>query len=87
MNRRKHNFEIDPDEIFLDASNAPAFDRARFEGRLEKPLSPRAFVSLFSALALLLLAVYRAGRVWGLENWCSNLPLCRRFAKWRSWIG
>jgi len=39
------------------------------------------------ALALLLLAVYRAGRVWGLENWCSNLPLCRRFAKWRSWIG
>ena len=30
--------EIAPDEIFLDASNAPAFDRARFEGRLEKPL-------------------------------------------------
>ena len=63
--KRRRDPEIAPDEIFLDASNAPAFDRARFEGRLEKPLSPRAFVSLFSALALLLLVLL--GRAWDLQ--------------------
>lgn len=47
--------EIAPDEIFLDASNVPAFDRARFEGRLEKPLSHGTFFSLFAALGLLFL--------------------------------
>lgn len=31
------------------------------------------------AAALLLLAALRAGRVMGLENWCANLPICRRF--------
>ncbi|MEK7067342.1 MAG: DoxX family protein [Patescibacteria group bacterium] len=36
---------------------------------------------------LLLLANFRAGRVWGLENWCSNLPLCSRFPRLREWLG
>lgn len=36
---------------------------------------------------LLLFAALRAGRVWGLENWCSNLPICSRFPKLRSWLG
>jgi len=39
------------------------------------------------ALALLLLASVRAGRVWGLENWCSNLPICSKFPKLREWLG
>jgi len=34
--RKRKDPEIAPDEIFLDASNAPDFDRERFEGRLEK---------------------------------------------------
>lgn len=39
----------------------------------------------------ILLLVYfyliRAGRVWGLENWCSNLPICRKILHLRSWFG
>ncbi len=51
--RKRKDLEIAPDEIFLDASNAPAFDRARFEGRLEKPLSRRTFFYLAATLTIL----------------------------------
>ncbi len=37
--------------------------------------------------ALLFLAATRAGRIWGLENWCLNLPICSRFPKIRTWLG
>lgn len=37
--------------------------------------------------ALLVLASFRAGRAWGLETWCSNLPLCAKFPKLRAWVG
>jgi len=57
--------EIAPDEIFLDSSNVPDFDRARFEGRLEKPLSERIFVSLAGALAALFLIIIV--RTWNLQ--------------------
>ena len=36
---------------------------------------------------LLLLASLRAGRIWGLENWCSGLPICARFPRLRNWLG
>lgn len=39
------------------------------------------------ASALLLLASLRAGRAWGLENWCSNLPICRKYPKLRELLG
>ena len=39
------------------------------------------------AFALLLLAAVGAGRVWGLENWCANLPICSRFPRLRNWLG
>ena len=57
--------EIAPDEIFLDASNVPDFDRARFEGRLEKPLSSATFFSLTVALAVLFSALIV--RSWNLQ--------------------
>lgn len=38
-------------------------------------------------LVLILLASLRAGRYYGLENWCSGLPICSKFPKIRSWIG
>lgn len=63
--KRRKDPEIAPDEIFLDASNAPAYDRARFEGRLEKPLSERTFFALFGVLALLILIL--ASRTWNLQ--------------------
>jgi penicillin-binding protein 2 len=37
--KNKKNKEIDPDEIFLDAENLPAFDTDQCEGRLDKPIS------------------------------------------------
>lgn len=38
-------------------------------------------------LALLVLGAFSAGRVWGLENWCANLPTCRRYPRLRAWLG
>ena len=51
----KHNKPFfDPDETFLDSRNLPEFDNARFEGVLEKPISPKIvyglgfiFISIF----------------------------------------
>ncbi|MBP6860519.1 MAG: hypothetical protein KBC38_03105 [Candidatus Pacebacteria bacterium] len=53
--RRYREREIAPDEIFLDASNIPAFDRERMEGRLEEPLSARAFWGLGGLVTVMLL--------------------------------
>lgn len=39
------------------------------------------------AASLLVLSSLRAGRVWGLESWCSGLPICSRFPRLRWWIG
>ena len=38
--------------------------------------------------SLLLIGELRAGRVvWGLEKWCSNLPICSKYPKLREWLG
>ena len=39
------------------------------------------------ALVLTYFAIVKAGRVWGLENWCGNLPICHKFPKLRNWLG
>ena len=62
---KRRDPEIAPDEIFLDSSNAPAFDRARFEGRLEKPLPAATFFSLAVLLTVLVLILII--RVWNLQ--------------------
>ncbi len=36
---------------------------------------------------LFVLGSFRAGRIWGLENWCSRLPICSRFPVIRAWLG
>ena len=51
--KRNIDQEIAPEEIFLDVQNEPEFDRARFEGRLEKPLSRSAFTFLLFGGAFL----------------------------------
>lgn len=53
LRKRRRDPEIAPDEIFLDASNSPEFNRARFEGRLEKPLPHTTFFSLLVVLSLM----------------------------------
>lgn len=37
--------------------------------------------------ALLFMAAAGAGRVWGLDGWCANLPICAKFPKLRKLIG
>lgn len=39
------------------------------------------------AAALFFFASMRAGRAWGLENWCANLPMCSKFPILRNWLG
>lgn len=62
---KRKDLEIAPDEIFLDASNAPDFDRLRFEGRIEKPLPVRTFSLVSAVLALLVLVLVI--RTWHLQ--------------------
>jgi penicillin-binding protein 2 len=63
--KRKRTVQIDPDEIFLDSENLPAFDVSQFEGRMERPISLVTIIVLsgfFLALALVL-----AGKAWTLQ--------------------
>jgi penicillin-binding protein 2 len=57
--RKKKKYEaINPDEIFLDSTNLPEFDRSQFEGRIEKPIGRKTiyFMSfLFVTVACLFL--------------------------------
>ena len=62
---KRRKAEIAPDEIFLDASNTPDFDRPRFEGRLEKPLARGIFLSIGGVLASLILILIV--RTWYLQ--------------------
>ena len=56
---------IDPDEIFLDSTNLPEFDRSQFEGRIERPIPRRAIVMLASGFLLVCLTFI--GRLWFLQ--------------------
>lgn len=60
-----HDPEIAPDEIFLDASNAPAFNRERLEGRLEKPLPRSSFFGL--GLIVSVLFIVLLVRSWNIQ--------------------
>ncbi|OGG68301.1 hypothetical protein A3C95_02400 [Candidatus Kaiserbacteria bacterium RIFCSPHIGHO2_02_FULL_56_30] len=62
---RPRDPEIAPDEIFLDAANTPSFDRARFEGRLERPLGETAFA--FLSIALVFVFILLLGQAWNLQ--------------------
>ncbi len=60
--RKKISAEINPEEIFIDSSNLPAFDKDQFEGRLERPISRRSIVAAGSIVAIIFaLLVIRAG--------------------------
>lgn len=65
LRRRYRDHEIAPDEIFLDASNLPAFDQSRLEGRLEKPIPHRTYRMLAGSLVLMLCVLI--GQAWHLQ--------------------
>lgn len=59
---------------------------------LEFPYVPsgHAFIiddHIIYALILFYFATSRPGRAWGLENWCSGLPICSKYPKLREWLG
>ncbi len=57
-NFRKRDYsDIDPDAIFMDSKNLPAFDVHQFEGRLEKSISNKSF-SFFSAIWIIVMLVF-----------------------------
>ena len=52
--------------------------------------NPHSFLvdeHIIYAFSLLMLASLHAGRIWGLENWCSRLPLCSRVPGLRALLG
>lgn len=44
--RSVRHFDLSPDEIFVDASNLPAYDEQQFEGRIERAIGRRTFFSV-----------------------------------------
>lgn len=52
---RRWNNEIDPDQVLLDSSNLPEYDRSQFEGRLEKPISRSALIGTGVVFAVIVL--------------------------------
>jgi len=54
---RTRNKELAPEDIFLDSSNLPDFDRDRLEGRLEMPVGEGAYLGITLSVALLLLTL------------------------------
>jgi penicillin-binding protein 2 len=52
---------VNPDEIFLDSSNLPSFNRDQFEGRIEKSISKNTLLILkYSFLVIALIFISRA---------------------------
>lgn len=58
FSRKKRGREIELDEILLDSSNLPSFNKGRMEGRLELPLAKRGVMGVgivFTLIAILFL--------------------------------
>jgi penicillin-binding protein 2 len=62
---RRTGGEIFPDEIFLDSHNLPQFNTHQFEGRLEKPLRSRVFISI-GFVFIVILGIF-GFRLWKLQ--------------------
>jgi penicillin-binding protein 2 len=59
------NSEITPDEVFMDSTNVSGFDTNQFEGRIEKPITIKTFVSI--GIIFILIAMTFTVRVWSLQ--------------------
>lgn len=63
LKKRQHRNKagVNPDEIFLDSSNLPSFNKDQFEGRIETPISKLSLGLLkYVFLCIAILFVYRA---------------------------
>lgn len=61
----RKNFEIDPDEIFLDSKNIPKFEIDQLEGRIEKPINKKIF-SFFIVFFIVVEILFMI-RLWTVE--------------------
>lgn len=62
---RKNKRTVEFDEIFMDSSNLPDFNRGRLEGRLELPISQRGIFLLGGAFLLVALIFF--GKLFSLQ--------------------
>ena len=62
---KRTNQEIAPDEIFLDSSNLPDYNTDQFEGRIEKPIGRKVFLTI-TIFFFILMAGF-VGRAWFLQ--------------------
>ena len=70
--KKQKNKDVDPDEIFADASNMPGFNTEQFEGRFEKPIGFRNVFSLFLVFSFIFIffiyEVFQVQIIKGEEN-------------------
>ncbi len=59
------NFEIEPDEIFLDSKNIPQFEVGQLEGRIEKSINKKVF--LFFIIFFVVIEFLFMIRLWSVE--------------------
>lgn len=55
--KRAIDRELAPEDIFLDSSNLPSFNRGRLEGRLETPVAQRAYLGITLVIILIFSAL------------------------------
>ena len=65
MKRRYRSPMIEPDEIFLDSKNLPAFDTQQFEGQMEKPIGRSPLFGVGAVFALIVIIF--GARLWSLQ--------------------
>lgn len=63
--KRKRRTQIDPDEIFIDATNLPGFDTHQFEGRIELPISEKSY--WFVGIVFLIVMIVFSTKTWLLQ--------------------
>lgn len=63
--RRRSKKTVEFDEIFMDSSNLPAFNRGRLEGRLELPISRRSVMTVGGIFAVVMLIFF--GKLFDLQ--------------------
>lgn len=52
--------------------------------------NPHSFIvdeHIIYIASLFTLGAFRAGRTWGLEHWCSGLPICSKYPRLRNMLG
>lgn len=65
MKREKINIDLNPDEIFMDSKNISDFDTQQFEGKIEKPIAKRVYISV--GIVFFIFAILVSWRLFSLQ--------------------